>query len=165
MAGKIPLTAGGHNMGRLEIVGRGDGGSASSKIAVLAGLVEDLEFALGTTAGLVPSVASPSGEAGGVALAPAARANDDPAAASVATETAARVENGNGHTVAWEWNSALVTCSRRRNHGSTPLNAHHPGHLLRHAHRRGRCRHLRIALERGSLRDDGTCGASLITPA
>ncbi len=52
---QFPLKAGGHNLGRLEVVGRRDEGAAIFTIAVLAGRVEGLEYALGAILGLMPS--------------------------------------------------------------------------------------------------------------
>ena len=52
---QIPLKAAGHNLGRLEVVGRRNGGAASSTIAILAGRVEGLEYVLGAAVGLLPS--------------------------------------------------------------------------------------------------------------
>ena len=95
---QIPLTAGGYNLGRLEIVGRRDEGSATSIIAVMAGLVEDLEFALGATAGLVPSFRSPGGKIGGPPLAKFKPVNGEHVAAAVGTGATALCENDNGET-------------------------------------------------------------------
>ena len=94
---QIPLTAGGHNLGRLEIVGRRNEGSASDKIAVLAALVKDLEFTLGATTGLVPSFSPWTAETGGSPLARLAAVNGRQKAAAVATETALPGRNGNSN--------------------------------------------------------------------
>ena len=61
---EIPLMAGGHTLGRLEIIGQREEGSSTSKIAVLARLVEDLEFAAGATAGVLPLLPSSMSAAG-----------------------------------------------------------------------------------------------------
>ena len=94
---QIPLMAGGHSLGRLEIVGCRDEGSASAKIAILAGLVDDLEFALGATVRLAPLFLSPTAETRDAPLAQLA-VNGHRVAAGVATATAVLCENGNSET-------------------------------------------------------------------
>jgi UDP-GlcNAc:undecaprenyl-phosphate GlcNAc-1-phosphate transferase len=104
----IPLTAAGHNMGRLEIVGRRDDGSASAKIALLAGLVEDLEFALGATVGLVGSYATSRLATGAVPLSRISANGDG--------DTAVLVESGNGqaHSGGEKGNGHLPTPKKPR---------------------------------------------------
>jgi UDP-GlcNAc:undecaprenyl-phosphate GlcNAc-1-phosphate transferase len=97
---EIPLMVGGHNLGRLDIVGRRDGESASAAIAMLASRVGDLEFALGTVAGLVPTRSSPATDATGAHFSGLAPANGHHAAASLATENTVRMTGLDMHTIA-----------------------------------------------------------------
>jgi UDP-GlcNAc:undecaprenyl-phosphate GlcNAc-1-phosphate transferase len=93
---QIPLSAAGHSLGRLDIVGRGSGQSTSSKIAILAGLVEDLEFGLGNIIRRARVHTSPVAANGRSPLSIFA-VNGEHVAASVGTQTAL-YEEANGET-------------------------------------------------------------------